>query len=246
MQKQKIKAFLQLLNTKKNKDILFAHRQKAGLPQYGIDWSKGGINLVQYDIQTLAKHYGAYRALLAHNNPRYFDIFTSQDKSVDDFLFEYFVFNQQREETIKKTNLSGCELISISDQNHKPDLFKGVYLRIGTNNTIKNVKDFINQNSEKILNAQRKISSEKPIRLKPSEHYLRDNFIYNFAKYGIKDLLVLAKKDGLFEIITERLKDKKIEKKEIIIQVYVEKLFGQKMSLGAIRKTFLGNKNSTH
>ncbi len=240
----KIKAFLELLNQKSNNELLFKLRLKAGLPQAGIDWSKNGIDLSKHDIATITTHFGAYKAMLSHTNPKYFDIFISQDTTVNDFLLEYFIFNQLQDKTLEKVNPTGCEIFSLTENlnlsDHSIFLPKGVYLRIGTNNTNLNIKTFINTHSEKILNAQRKLSKEKPIRLKPHRNSFRDNFIFKFSKEPLKTLLSLAEKDGILFEVQNRLKNKTIEKKEIIMQVYIEKLFKEKLTTGAIRKIISG------
>ncbi|MFZ2706550.1 MAG: hypothetical protein WAY88_00255 [Minisyncoccia bacterium] len=240
MNNQKQRAFIQLLNEKKNKDLLFRLRVKAGLPQYGIDWTKGGMDLSKYDIRVISEHFGAYKAMLSHINQKHFDTFVSQDETVNNFLQEYFIFNQVQDETLKNINLTGCELFSLPElinvQKDNTLLPKGLYLRIGTNNTVKNVKDFIGRYSVKILEEQKRLSKEKPVRLKPFNYYLRDNFIANFSKYSTKTLLEMADKYGYLEEVKNNLKNKKIERKETILQAYVKNIFNQKLSTGSIRK----------
>ena len=242
--KPKLRAFLELLTKRKNKELLYRLRLKAGLPQAGIDWSKGGIDLSINDITTVTGHFGAYKAILSHTNPKHFDIFISQDPTLNNFLLEYFIFNQVQDKTMEKINLTGCEIFSLSENidlsDHNMFLPKGVYVRIGTNNTNLNVKTFINNYSGELLNAQKKLSKEKPIRLKPHRNSFRDNFIFQFSKEPLKTLLTLAEKDGILPDVQNRLKNKTIEKKETIMQVYVEMLFKEKLTTGAIRKIISG------
>ncbi len=233
----KIQVLFQLLAKKKNKELLFVHRERAGLPKYGIAFGNG-IDLSKYDLTTVVRHLGVYKAILAHNNPSHFDTFISQDQTVNDFLQEYFIFNQVSDKTIKNINLTGCEFFSLSEAIDLPNkslfLPKGVYVRIGTNNPVNNIKTFILSNSKIISETQLKLSGNKAIKLKPSQYFLRDNFIFHYHKIKIKDLLLLAKNDGLLPEIQSKLKN--FERKETIIQIYVKKVFKQKLSNGSIRK----------
>ncbi len=233
----KTQAFYQLLLSTNNKKLAEDCREKASLPRSGIYYKK---DTKKFNNKSIAKNFGIYRMFLIKNNPQYFDILSSQEENIDTFLYQYFVFGIASDEIITKIQLTGCEIFSISEPidipNSKAFLPNGVYIKIGTNNTIKNVKDFINKNSEKIRNSQRKLSKEKPIRLIPSKTSLRDLFIVNFYKKSQNDLLEIAKISGFEETVRKIIETKGIEKKEKIIQAFVLSAFKEKIELGLIRK----------
>lgn len=230
------KVFIQLLNNKINKNFLNIYRSFCGIPKNGIGL---GGSLKDYDKKIIAEGFSFYRRTLVNLNPKYYDIFTSQEENINQFLYEFFIYGILSLKTEANLNLTGCELFSIKSSGSIDGLVlpQGVYIKIGTNNTINNVKLFLNKNSKKIIKLQNdsfKKGSRKTEKIYTYD--LRDKIILQLYKFSIKELLEIYKQYHFYNEIEKISKTKGIEKREKIISVIIKNILKNKVNTGTIRK----------
>jgi hypothetical protein len=235
-------ALIQLLNKPINRSYAKLYRVKAGLPPTGIefsDWSK-------YDMRRVAQNLSLYRAYLLVKYPELYDTLISLDEASTDLWSEYFICGSISENARAKFNPFGCEVFALPKgmKDAETLLPKGVYIRFGTNNSIKNLKDFIATNSKGILNLQTEtFGKQKLPNLKMKKNELRDKVISTLFHLPMPQLKKQAREYGFEDNLKEIYQYSAIEAKEKIIVLFIEKMFKQKLSKGTIRSIVETNKN---
>jgi hypothetical protein len=235
-------ALIQLLNKSVNRSYAKLYRVKAGLPPTGVrfsDWSK-------YDMRRVALNLSLYRAYLLVKYPELYDTLISLDEASTDLWSEHFIRGSISEEARAKFNPFGCEIFTLPKGMNDTEIVlpKGVYIRFGTNNSIKNLKDFVAINSKKILDLQTQaFGKQKLPNLRMKKNELRDKVIVTLFHIPMSQLKKQAMEFGLEQKLKEVYKYTAIEAKEKIIILFIEKMFKQKLSNGTIRSIAETNKD---
>lgn len=239
-----VKAFLQVLNKPANRKLAGFLRIKAGLPSRGLETEN--FDLSKYDIARVSQNMGVYRARLLLKYPELYDTLISQDEASVDLWTEYFIYGFPSDKARENFNISGCEIFTLPEGISEKGtvLPKGIYIRFGTNNSVKNLKDFIAQNSTSILKLQEQTFGKKKLpNLKPKKNELRDKVIASMFFSPIALLKKQAIEFGLEKNLDEIYKFGAVEAKEKIISVFIRKLFKNKLSNGTIRSIAEANKH---
>ncbi len=239
-----VRAFLQILAKPSNRKLAGFLRIKAGLPSRGLENEQ--IDLTKHDIHRICLNMAVLRAKLLLKYPELYDTFISQDKASVDFWTEYFINGFPSDKARKNFNISGCEIFNLPEGLSEKDtvLPKGIYIRFGTNNSIKNLKDFVAQNSKDILKLQEETFGKKKLpNLKLKKHELRDKVIASMFFSPISLLKKQAIEFGFEKNIDEIYKYGAVEAKEKIIVLFAQKLFKSKLSNGSIRSIAEANKH---
>lgn len=239
-----VKAFLQILNKPANRKLVGFLRIKAGLPSRGLETEN--FDLSKYDIARVSQNMGVYRARLLLKYPELYDTLISQDKASVDLWTEYFIYGFPSDKARENFNISGCEIFNLPEGISEKGtvLPKGIYIRFGTNNSIKNLKDFTAKNSTDILKLQELTFGKKKLpNLKPKKNELRDKVIASMFFSPIALLKKQAIEFGLEKNLDEIYKFGAVEAKEKIISVFIQKLFKNTLSNGTIRSIAEANKH---
>jgi DNA mismatch repair ATPase MutS len=235
-------ALIQLLNKPVNKSYAKLYRVKAGLPPTGVQFSA----LSKYDIRRVAQNLSLYRAHLLVKYPELYDTLISLDEASTDLWSEHFICGSISENARDKFNPFGCEIFTLPKGMKDTELVlpKGVYIRFGTNNSLKNLKDFIGIHSKEILNLQTQtFGKQKLPNLKMKKNELRDKVIVTLFNIPMSQLKKQAIEFGLEQNLKEVYQYTAVEAKEKIVILFIEKMFKQKLSKGTIRSIAETNKN---
>lgn len=237
-------SLIQLLNSAENRSLAALYRAKAGLPTTGI--KPGTFDTAKHNIHRVAQNLGVYKAHLIVRHPELYDTLISQDGPSIGLWNDYFLYGTVSETSRTEFNPFGCEIFTLPDGvvDRNIALPKGVYIRFGTNNSLKNLKDFVTQNSRKIIESQSlAFGAQKVPILKFKKHELRDKVIATLFFMPITQLKKQAIEYGLEKELAEIYQYSAIEAKEKIIVLFVWKLFKQKIRNGTIRSIAETNKN---
>lgn len=235
--------FLQLLNKPVNRKLAGFLRIKSGLPSRGLGTEQ--IDVTKHDIRLICQNMALYRARLLIKYPELFDTLISQDEASIDFWTEFFIYGSPSGESRKAFNIYGCEVFSLPNGSSENSigLPRGIYIRFGTNNSIKNLKDFIAKNSRNILKVQEQTFGKKKLpNLKPKKHELRDKVVTTLYFTEMAQLKKQAIEIGFGEDIKNIYRYSAVEAKEKIICLFIQKLFENKLSNGSIRSIAETNK----
>lgn len=238
-----VKAFLQILYQPVNQKLAGFLRIGAGLPSRGLDTD---FNPNKYDITRINQNMVLYRAKLLLKYPELYDTLINQDKASVYFWAQHFIYGFPSDEARKNFNISGCEIFNLPEgvSDKKTFLPKGIYIRFGTNNSIKNLKDFIVKNSRNILQLQEQTFGKRKLpNLKPKKNELRDKVIASMFFIPIALLKKQAIESGLGKKLDEIYKFGAVEAREKIISVFIQKIFKNKLSNGTIRSIAEANKH---
>ncbi|QQR65403.1 hypothetical protein IPH92_02395 [Candidatus Kaiserbacteria bacterium] len=239
-----VTGFLQILNKPANRKLAGFLRIRAGLPSRGLRTEQ--IDLTKHDIHRICQNMALYRAKLLIKYPELFDTLISQDESSVDFWTEYFIYGYPLEKSREIFNIYGCEVFSLPNGFTKNNIAlpKGIYIRFGTNNSIKNLKDFIAQNSRNILKKQEQTFGKMKLpNLKPKKYELRDKVVTTLYFTEMTQLKKQAIELGFERNLQDIYRYSAVEAKEKIICLFVQKLFKNKLSNGSIRSIAEANKH---
>jgi hypothetical protein len=237
------RAFLQILNKPANRKLAGFLRIRAGLLSRGLE--NEPIDLTKHDLHRICQNMAVYRARLLLKYPELYDTFISQDEASVAFWTELFIFGFPSDKARDNFNISGCEIFTLPEGLSEKDtvLPRGIYIRFGTNNSIKNLKDFIAKNSKNILKLQEQTFGKKKLpNLKPKKNELRDKVIASMFFSPITLVKKQAIEFGFEKNLSEIYKFSAIEAKEKIIVLIIQKLFKNKLSNGTIRSIAEANK----
>lgn len=237
-----VKAFIQILNKSSNRKLAGFMRIKAGLPSIGLQTEQ--LDPTKHDVGRICQSMMSYRARLLIKYPELFDTLISQDKASVELWNEHFIYGFSSEKARANFNISGCEVFNLPNGLSEGDtvLPKGIYIRFGTNNSVKNLKDFIVKNSQHILKIQKQTFGENKLNLKPKKNELRDKIIATLFFTPIEQLKRQAIEVGFKENLKKIYEYSAVEAKEKIIALFVQKLFKKKISNGSIRSIAQANK----
>jgi hypothetical protein len=237
-----VKAFIQILNKPSNRKLAGFLRIKAGLPSMGLQTEQ--LDPAKHDVRLICQGMAFYRARLLIKYPELFDTLISQDEASIALWNEHFIYGFSSEKARANFNISGCEIFNLPSGLSEGDtvLPKGIYIRFGTNNSIKNLKDFIVKNSQHILKIQKQTFGKNKLNLKPSNNELRDKVIATLFFTPITLLKKQAIEIGFEDKVKEIYKQGAIEAKEKIISLFVQKMFKKKLSSGSIRSIAQANR----
>lgn len=237
-----VQAFIQILNKPSNRKLAGFLRIKAGLPSMGLQTEQ--LDPTKHNVERICLNMAFYRARLLIKYPELFDTLISQDEASIKLWNEHFIYGFSSEDARANFNISGCEIFNLPNGLSEGDIVlpKGVYIRFGTNNSIKNLKDFIVKNSQYILKIQKQTFGKNKLHLKPSNNELRDKVIATLFFTPITLLKKQAVELGFEDKLKEIYKHSAVEAKEKIIALFVQKLFKKKLSYGSIRSIAQANK----
>ena len=181
-------------------------RENLGIPEFGFE-TKADLKLWELDCSREFrsihndKEIGVDERLGKIANTVYYRYFKYIDEikkliptlavGFDIALEEYIYYGNVVDATLNECDSSGIEIFVVEKK--KTNIVEGVYMRIGPDTSLSDIKEFIDNQGNKIKAHQKEVYGQVPKRYK-SEDFSRNNFIYEVGKLPIGDIKRIARR----------------------------------------------------
>ncbi len=182
-------------------------RKTLGIPEFGFEteadfklWERDcsrEFRLIQSD-----KKIGVDERLNKITSTVYYHFFKSISEikkiipilsvGFDKALEEYIYYGNVSDSTLSNCDSSGIEIFVV-EKKKTNNIVEGVYMRIGPDTPLSDIKEFIDNQGNKIKAHQKEVYGQVPKRYK-SEDFSRNNFIYEVGKLPIGDIKRIARR----------------------------------------------------